>query len=95
MSIFGGLCPLMISALAVALKPPSSAAGAVVLLSAAVTAGAGMALIRVAPGANAPCPAGEHLEYLAQRAQQQQQQQGSKGASWFQKAAKLKGVVVS
>jgi predicted anti-sigma-YlaC factor YlaD len=67
MSLFGGLCPLIISALAVALQPASHAAGVVVVLTALITFASGVALVKVAPATNAPCPAGQHTEYLAQQ----------------------------
>lgn len=69
MSVFGGLCPLIISALAVVLQPATNAAGVVVILSALVSFAAGVALIKVVPGANAACPAGAHVAYLQQQEQ--------------------------
>lgn len=69
MSLFGGLCPLIISSLAVALQPATNAAGVVVVMTALLTFGAGVALVKAVPGTNVPCPAGQHVEYLEQQQQ--------------------------
>lgn len=70
MSLFGGLCPLTISALAVVLQPATHAAGVVVVLAALLTFVAGVILVKVVPGSNAPCPAGQHTQYLEAQHQQ-------------------------
>jgi len=69
MSLFGGLVPLIISALSVALQPSTNAAGVVVVMSAVLSVIAGVALIKVVPAANAACPAGQHVEHLEQQEQ--------------------------
>lgn len=75
MSLFGGLCPLTISALAVVLQPATQAAGVVVVLTAFLTFVAGVILVKVVPGSNAPCPAGQQTQYLA--AQQQKHEEAT------------------
>jgi hypothetical protein len=67
MSIFGGLCPLIVSALAVVLQPATYAAGVVVVMTTLLSVAAGVALIKVVPESNAPCPAGQHMEYVQQQ----------------------------
>lgn len=67
MSIFGGLCPLIISALAVVIHPAANAAGVVVVLTALLTFVGGVLLVKVLPGTNAPVPAGQQLQYLQEQ----------------------------
>jgi hypothetical protein len=73
MSLFGGLCPLTISALAVVLQPATMAAGVVVVMAALLTFMAGVILVKVVPGSNAPCPAGQHVQYLETQQQQRRE----------------------
>lgn len=68
MSVFGGLCPLVISALSVVLQPATLAAGVVVLCAAAIAFICSIALIKVVPDANAPCPAGKQVGFFEQHA---------------------------
>jgi hypothetical protein len=67
--------PLTISALSVAVKPPSYAAAVVVISTALLSLAAGVALARVAPATNAPCPAGGYAEYVAAKERARQLQQ--------------------
>jgi hypothetical protein len=74
MSIFGGLCPLIISALAVVLHPATNAAGVVVVMTALLTFMAGVVLVKVLPGTNAPVPAGQQLQYLQEQETKRQEE---------------------
>ncbi|WIA36065.1 hypothetical protein OEZ86_007421 [Tetradesmus obliquus] len=58
MSIFGGLSPMAISALALKLPPPALAAGVLLLLWAALAVAAAAPLVRLVPRINAREPAG-------------------------------------
>lgn len=73
MSIFGGLSPLIISALAVVIHPASNAAGVVVVMTALLTFGAGVVLVKVVPWTNAPAPAGSEQQHLQEQAAKQQE----------------------
>jgi hypothetical protein len=58
MSIFGGLTPMAISALAIKVPPPALAAGVLLVCWAVVACAAAVPLVRVAPRINAREPAG-------------------------------------
>jgi hypothetical protein len=58
MSIFGGLSPMAISALAIKLPPPALAAGVLLLLWAVLAAAAAAPLVKIVPRINAREPAG-------------------------------------
>lgn len=75
MSLFGGLTPLIVSALAVKLHPTTNAAGLVIVLTALVTVCAGLVLVKVSPAVNAPCAAGAYQQYLSNKDAKQQEQQ--------------------
>jgi hypothetical protein len=98
MSVFGGLTPLIVSAMATAIKPATTAAGILIIFTALLSFVSGVALIKVVPATNAACPAGAYPEFLlAQRKQQeeeakQQQQQGEGGVQLHQVVAVGKDV---
>ena len=86
MSLFGGLCPIIISSLSVVLQPPTIAAGLVVVLTAVLSCMGGGLLVKVEPGTNAPCAAGTHVQGLPSNAAEDQKQR--------QKSMQLSVVVV-